>query len=413
MLPKRPEVRLAILQLLASGKEMQPREIMAILADTFKLTDEDRKKLIASGFETSFNKGVAFAISDLKREGLIHSPQRAIYVITDIGYDVLEHQPSVLKGKDFGNATDQYTRAPFNKKNVIDPSYFLGSSEQRKRILSNHEEFSSILKGRSIIEVNDLGEQSFQLGLSGDIRLNVNVGAGATLLKNIVASKNDIDTPSITMDLGDMKRRVPIAVMTTKLDALRTLYAIIFLLQNNRSTELESFLLAQPNGDVEQSLLDADERICIESISYGSFVAVLSSGAKAAYKALILLGGLVFVRYREAFIKKAETEVKLNEALVQKTDAETRQIDARIYNDNRKTAAEIDKTNAETRATILNNQEREFELRKKQLDYMIEFSQQMNNPEAREILRTRLISEVKRFMLGDNSDDDDLNGTPV
>jgi restriction system protein len=80
---------LPILQHLADGTEHPNREVLDTLADHFKLTDEERKKLLPSGQDFVFRNRVAWARTHMKAAGLIDNPQRGIFVITKSGKDLL------------------------------------------------------------------------------------------------------------------------------------------------------------------------------------------------------------------------------------------------------------------------------------------------------------------------------------
>ena len=130
---------------------------------------------------------------------------------------------------------------------------------------------------------------------------------------NLLSTQNIDENPSLVIDLGDMKQRVPISVIEKKLKGLRTLYAIFYLIYDNRHKELQSYLIKHPYGDIEQALLNLDEQLFIESISYGSWVLTVWSKTKKAYKSITSVAGLVFDRGREAFLQKMEVDARLKD----------------------------------------------------------------------------------------------------
>lgn len=174
--------------------------------------------------------------------------------------------------------------------------------------------------------------------------------------------------------MGDMEQRVPVSVIETKLNGLRTLYAIFYLIQNDRAKELQSYLIKHPQGDIEKTLLKEDEQLFIESISYGSWVLTVWGKTKQAYNAITSAAGLVFERGREAFLSKMEADARLR-------------------------SSEADSKAVETR-------DKQFELFKKQFDYLQEASDKMDIPEVKEQLKLRLIQAAKNFTLGDKGDSD-------
>jgi hypothetical protein len=93
--------------------------------------------------------------------------------------------------------------------------------------------------------------------------------------------------------LGDLPQRVPIHVIEDKHNGLRTLHAIFYLMQNDRSNDLASFLAREPEGDIERALIADEDRLYIESISYGSWLLTVWAKTVSAYKSLSSVAGLV------------------------------------------------------------------------------------------------------------------------
>lgn len=249
--------------------------------------------------------------------------------------------------------------------------YNIGAYEFGQIIVSDFSEFINIIKGRSIIFAADWGNERFEFGLSGNLMIRFfRTENGMTL--NLLSTRNKDENPTLVIDMGDMPKRVPIALIETKLNALRTLYAIYYLIYDNRHKELQNFILNNPNGDIESSLLKADEQLFIESISYGSWVLTVWAKTQKAYKAIISVAGLAFERGREAFLTKLEADARLKYA-----DADLKETEVR---------------------------DKQFELGKKQFDYLLEASEKLENSEAKELLKSKLIEATRNFTIGDKSD---------
>lgn len=63
------------------------------LANDFNLSDDELKEVLPSGRQPIFENRVGWARTYLKRAGLIESPRRAIFTITQRGSDVLKQNP--------------------------------------------------------------------------------------------------------------------------------------------------------------------------------------------------------------------------------------------------------------------------------------------------------------------------------
>ena len=93
MIPDFQTLMLPLLQLISDGKEHTIREIIDRLANELKLSEMERKEMLPSGNQAIFDNRVSWAKTHLKKAGLLDSPIRAIFVITDLGKRVLENNP--------------------------------------------------------------------------------------------------------------------------------------------------------------------------------------------------------------------------------------------------------------------------------------------------------------------------------
>ncbi len=84
---------LPLLKLVSDKQEHKFRDIIEELAKQFKLTDDERKELLPSGQQPTFDNRVGWAKTYLKKAGLLDSPRRATIVITQRGLDVLSQNP--------------------------------------------------------------------------------------------------------------------------------------------------------------------------------------------------------------------------------------------------------------------------------------------------------------------------------
>ena len=82
-----------LLQFAADGKVHSFRDALDYLAKEFNLTDEERKKLLPSGRRELFSDRVSWAKTHLRMAGLIESPSRGNFQITERGKQILSEQP--------------------------------------------------------------------------------------------------------------------------------------------------------------------------------------------------------------------------------------------------------------------------------------------------------------------------------
>jgi restriction system protein len=75
---------------ISDGKEHAIRETLDRLGDHFKLTEEERKRLLPSGRQEVFTNRVAWAKTHLRMAGLIEPTTRGVFKITARGLAVLK-----------------------------------------------------------------------------------------------------------------------------------------------------------------------------------------------------------------------------------------------------------------------------------------------------------------------------------
>jgi restriction system protein len=99
MIPDYQALMLPVLKIVSDGKEYKYRELIELLALEFNVSDDERKVFLASGNQAVFDNRVGWAKTYLKKAGLIDSPQRASFIITELGKETLAKNPSRIDNK--------------------------------------------------------------------------------------------------------------------------------------------------------------------------------------------------------------------------------------------------------------------------------------------------------------------------
>lgn len=89
-IPKYSEMYKSFLRALADGNEHPYADVKEQVISDFRLTDEDTTKLLTSGKQTIFSNRIGWCRTYLKKAGLIESPSRAHFIITDAGKRIYE-----------------------------------------------------------------------------------------------------------------------------------------------------------------------------------------------------------------------------------------------------------------------------------------------------------------------------------
>lgn len=92
-IPDFQTLMLPLLQFAADGKQHSMQEAREHLAKEFKLTAEEQAELLPSGRVARFTNRVAWARVYLGQAGLLESPKRGTFVISERGQAVLREKP--------------------------------------------------------------------------------------------------------------------------------------------------------------------------------------------------------------------------------------------------------------------------------------------------------------------------------
>lgn len=96
MIPDFQTIMLPVLDILKDKKEHTLQEIIEIISTKFELSNDERKELLPSGNQPIINNRVGWARTYLKKAGLLDSPRRATFIITDEGIEILNSNPQKI-----------------------------------------------------------------------------------------------------------------------------------------------------------------------------------------------------------------------------------------------------------------------------------------------------------------------------
>jgi restriction system protein len=147
-IPKYEEFMLPVLKIIADGKEHKMKEIVVIIADDFKISEEDREKELPSGGSVFYHR-VHWAITYMHKAGLLSFISRGNYKITDRGHKLIESDPKEINCKyleiypefnEFKKRSRQKATQPQEKENeaVETPEETLEAAYQKiKQVLAS------------------------------------------------------------------------------------------------------------------------------------------------------------------------------------------------------------------------------------------------------------------------------------
>ena len=122
-IPDFQTLMLPILNFCKDQKEHTNRDLLDHLAEEFGLTESDRKELLPSGQQPTFDNRVAWARAHMKMAGLLENPSRGIFRITERGIAALKQKPNHINLKflqqyqDYIEAKNRHKREKPDKMN--------------------------------------------------------------------------------------------------------------------------------------------------------------------------------------------------------------------------------------------------------------------------------------------------------
>lgn len=96
MIPSYEEIMLPLLKMLSDGQEHSLQEAEDFLADQFNLTEDERRELLPSGQQPVFRNRLGWARTYMKKAGLLSTPKRAHFKITERGVELLKEKPKEI-----------------------------------------------------------------------------------------------------------------------------------------------------------------------------------------------------------------------------------------------------------------------------------------------------------------------------
>lgn len=95
-IPDYQTIMLPLLTIAGDGEIHQFRATVEALAQHFALTEGERRELLPSGKQPTFDNRIGWARTYMTKAGLLESPKRGSFRITDQGRQVLQQNPDVV-----------------------------------------------------------------------------------------------------------------------------------------------------------------------------------------------------------------------------------------------------------------------------------------------------------------------------
>lgn len=183
MIPDYQTLMLPLLKLVSNGQAHQYRNLIESLAVQFEVTDAERKELLASGNQSIFDNRVGWAKTYLKKAGLIDSPKRATFIITELGRQALVKNPDRIDTKylrQFPAFLDFLKSSRINNDNGVVETASIDNYEQTPEELLDkvYQQIRKSLASELLTKIIDLSPTFFERLV---VELLVKMGYGGSI----------------------------------------------------------------------------------------------------------------------------------------------------------------------------------------------------------------------------------------
>jgi len=157
-IPDYQSIMLPLLQFASDNKEHAYREAVISLADQFKLTDKERKELLPSGKQPTFDNRVGWAKTYMEKAGLFEKTRRAYFKITPRGQELLASKPKEINREVLMQFDEfiEFTQLRHNDNDEIRTSFPVASSG-----------------GQTPEEALEAAHQTLRQGLSNELLITI------------------------------------------------------------------------------------------------------------------------------------------------------------------------------------------------------------------------------------------------
>ncbi len=177
-IPDYQSIMLPLLELAADGSEHSLRESIETLADQLGLSGEERRELLPSGRQPTFDNRVGWARTYMKKAGLLESTKRGYFRITKRGLDVLAKQPSQI-GNAFLRQFPEFVefQTPQQREQEQEQPELDGMTTPEEEIESAYQKLRESLSAEVLAAIKDCPPAFFEQLV---VDLLVKMGYGGT-----------------------------------------------------------------------------------------------------------------------------------------------------------------------------------------------------------------------------------------
>lgn len=180
-IPDYQTVMLPLLRLASDGHEHSARAAIERLAVQFELSEQERKELLPSGRQATFDNRVGWARTYMKKAGLLESRRRGYFRITSRGLDTLQKNLPAINVKfleQFPEFVEFRAKRAYNGKPELSEGTQEGEEQTPEEAIETaHQSIRNSLASELIQQIMDCSPDFFERLV---VDLLVRMGYGGT-----------------------------------------------------------------------------------------------------------------------------------------------------------------------------------------------------------------------------------------
>ena len=183
----------------ASSRPRSLKELVPLMADKLRLTEEEKAERLPSGRQSLFYNRLAWAKTYMGKAGLLNSPARGLAEITDRGRAILQHNPERIDGTTLAqfaeftdwrdassNGTEQETSTTPRHQLTVEAS----QRTPEERIEAARKDLEKGLRLELLERVRSMNPADFE-ELIVQLLLRMGYGAGAEEMAEALGGSGD------------------------------------------------------------------------------------------------------------------------------------------------------------------------------------------------------------------------------
>jgi restriction system protein len=167
-IPDYQSIMLPLLKYASDSKPRNKKEAMKVMAEHFKLNPDELKELLPSGNQAIFDNRIGWALTYMKKAGILKSVSRGVFEITDRGKQLIKdgikelHTKDLMKYdefRDFQNKSNDIDQVASTEVKELTPEEMLDNTYRKVKnglvieIIEKIKECSPAFFERLVIEV--------------------------------------------------------------------------------------------------------------------------------------------------------------------------------------------------------------------------------------------------------------------